>query len=118
MSICINTVKLRKQIEITPSMGDLCKYIEDVEQFAETKPNIALDSAKSLLESLSKRFWADRKITQAKDKDNFHQTVKQAIRAAEAIKSINDTSSLEKLLSGFSSIAQGIGEMRNKYGFY
>ncbi len=118
MSICVDIVKIRKLIEITPSMGDLCKYIDDIEQFAETKPNIALDSAKSLLESLSKRFLADRKIIQSKDKDDFHHTLRQAIKSAETIKDIKDTSSLKKLLSGFSSIAQGIGEMRNKYGFY
>ena len=71
MSICINTVKLRKLIEITPSMGNLCKHIEDVEQYAETEPNIALESAKSLLESLSKRFLSDRKLYKQKIKITF-----------------------------------------------
>ncbi|MBR6389113.1 MAG: abortive infection family protein [Opitutales bacterium] len=103
-------------IEITPSMGDLCKYIEDIETFAETKPNIALDSAKSLLESISKTILADRKIIPTKD--DFHKVVRDAIASAETIKSIQDGNSVLKLLSGFTAISNAIGELRNKYGFY
>ncbi len=116
MSICIETGKIRELIGNTPSMGELCTYITDIETYARTKPHIALDSAKLLLESLSKTILADRKI--APINDDFHKVVRDAIESAETIKGIKDSQSVKNLLSGFSTISNAIGYLRNKYGFY
>ena len=54
--------KLKQWIDRMPMLSGLSVYIDLIERHQTNNPNIALDAAKSLLESLAKTILTDRGI--------------------------------------------------------
>jgi hypothetical protein len=88
--------KLKQWIDRMPILSGLSVYIDLIERHQAENPNVALDAAKSLLESLAKTILTDRGISFEHDSE-VKFLVKEAVRTAKVMEIISqiDTSFLE-----------------------
>lgn len=107
--------KLREQIARNPSYSDLLKHLDYMERFRISDPSLALDAAKSLLESLAKTMLADRKIA-LNENDSIQTVIKKAVKTSQALASLSDNDSVQKIVNGMETASVGIGTLRNSFG--
>lgn len=107
--------KLKQWIDRMPILSGLSVYIDLIERHQATNPNVALDAAKSLLESLAKTILTDRGISFEHD-SGVKFLVKEAVRTAKVMENISGTDSLQRIVQGFDTIANAIGTLRNRHG--
>ena len=107
--------KLKQWIDRMPMLTGLSVYIDLIERHQTVNPNIALDAAKSLLESLAKTILTDRGIAFEHDSE-VKFLVKEAVKTAKVMENISDAPSLQRIIQGFDTVANAIGTLRNGYG--
>lgn len=111
--------RLKEAIEGKDRWGDLNTYISLVQSNIESNSNVALDGAKSILESISKTILEDKSIPYESDsKVGF--LVKQAFNSLPVFTKISeeDLENARSILGSFENIARVIGEFRNNHGFF
>ena len=107
--------RLKQWIDRMPMLSGLSVYIDLIERHQTNNPNIALDAAKSLLESLAKTILTDRGIHFKHDSE-VKFLVKEAVKTAKVMENISDPDSLQRIVQGFDTIANAIGTLRNSFG--
>lgn len=97
----------------------LDEYITLIEQNKNTNPNIALDAAKSLLESISKTILEDKNIAYDSD-SKVGKLVKKAFDSLPVFSKISekDQISTKSILGSLENLSKAIGEFRNRHGFF
>ena len=111
--------KLKKAIEGKDRWNGLISSISLIEENQISNPNISLDGAKSILETISKTILADKNIGFNTD-STLGYLVKLAFSSLPIITKLNslDVQNTKSLLGSFENIARVIGEFRNTYGFF
>lgn len=109
--------KIKDIIERAPQWSDLRSYIELIDQNRESNPNVALDGAKSLLETIAKTILADRGVTYS-PQDSIEKLVKMAARALPSFVVLEqqDQDTVLRIVSSLGSVAGGVGTLRNRHG--
>lgn len=111
--------KLRKSVEGKSRWDGLEPYILLVEQNKESDPNVALDGAKSLVESISKTILTDKGIVY-ESTWNIQKIVKTAFESLPVFQKVaqEDLNSAKAVIGSFENISRVIGEFRNTQGFF
>lgn len=111
--------KLRKAITGKDRWSVLEEYIIVIEQNKVTNPNVALDGAKSLLESVSKTILEDKGVLYAED-SKLPYLVKKSYDALPIFAKLTevDQESARKVLGSLENISRVVGEFRNRHGFF
>lgn len=112
-------LKLRAAIEGKDQWQGLISHISLVESNRERNPNIALDGAKSILETISKTILINKGVV-CKDDLSIGALVKLAFKNIPVFTSLEaqDAECSTKILSALSTVCSGLGEFRNSYGFF
>lgn len=112
-------IKLKEVIKDKSQWEELNTYIELIENNQDKQPNIALDGAKSLLETVSKTILEDKGIEYEHD-ENISKLVKSAFDTFPIFSLLEnrDAQSSKAILGAFSTITKHIGEFRNRHGFF
>lgn len=111
--------KLKEAIIGRDRWNGLQSYILLVEQNKEIDPNVALDGAKSIVESISKTILADKGIV-CDQNWSVQKVVKTAFESLPVFKKITqeELESAKCVIGSFSNIAQVLGQFRNSHGFF
>lgn len=111
--------KLRVSIQGKDRWSGLEPYIILVEQNRESDPNVSLDGAKSIIESVSKTILKDKNIEYEKSSD-FHKLIKKAFESLPVFSKISteELNSAKNIIGSFENISKAIGEFRNTHGFF
>lgn len=111
--------KLRNSIDGKDRWSGLLPYIVLVEENKESDPNVALDGAKSIVESVAKTILEDKAIKYAPATD-IQKLVKMAFEALPVFSKIStkDLNSAKSILGSFETVTRVIGEFRNAHGFF
>src|SRR3989338_3218316 len=109
--------KVKAAVESSEKWSGLRSYLDLVDANKESEPGIALDGAKSLVESVAKTVLADRGLAYAGN-DSFGKLVKMATRSLPSFSVLEtqDADSLMQLVSGLESVAVSVGTLRNRHG--
>ncbi len=109
--------KAKAAIESSEKWSGLRAYLELVEINKEVEPGIALDGAKSLIESVAKTILADRGILYGGN-DGVGKLVKMAINSLPSFSVLEtqDANAVIRIISGLESISSSIGTLRNRHG--
>lgn len=91
-----------------------------LQRIAQSDPPLAIGTAKELVESTAKTVLQERGL-QVDDKQNLPVLVKQAqdalgLHPATAQPGPDGTGAVKRILGGLTSVAVGLGELRNLYG--
>jgi hypothetical protein len=111
--------KLTETIEGKERWNGLVSYIELIDLNRQQNPNVALDSAKSILESVAKTILADKNVDcDVNWKLGF--LVKKAFSSLSVFSKLQDkdSSNARSIISSFENISRNIGEFRNNHGFF
>lgn len=110
--------KLKKIIEEKSHWIKLNDYIEIIEQKITTNPNLALDAAKSLLETISATILKDRGV-EFNSSEDFHKKIKKTLESLEIISqgSRINRDAMAQIINGFTNITKQIGTLRNTHGY-
>ncbi len=110
--------KLRNSIQGKERWNGLESYILSVEHNRETDPNVALDGAKSIIESVSKTILEDKGISYTST--DLHKLVKTVFESLPVFFKISeqDLKSAKSVVGSFENIGRVIGEFRNNHGFF
>jgi len=97
----------------------LMPYITLIEDNKVSNPNVALDGAKTLLESISKTILADKGID-VKPNSDLSFLVKKAFHSIPVAQKISteDETRVKSMLGSLENISKNVGEFRNDYGFF
>ncbi|NQV93357.1 abortive infection family protein [Candidatus Kaiserbacteria bacterium] len=108
---------IKLAIEENEKWTNLHSYIELIEQNCDSNQGVALDGAKSLLESISKTILADRGIVYAPDA-SLGRLVKDAVRSLPSFDILDkqDADVVVRIVSGLESVSSSIGSLRNRHG--
>lgn len=111
--------KLKEAIQGKERWQNLSSYILLVENNHESNPNISLDGAKSILESISKTILEDKGIQYEPDSE-VRFLVKKAFESLPVFSklSVQDLGSAKSIIGSFENITRVIGEFRNSHGFF
>lgn len=111
--------RLISAIEGKEQWNSLNVPIRLIEEHRSEHTNIALDNAKSILESISKTILANKNLPFSHDED-FSALVKKAFKALPFIEDINnkDNECAMSIINSFGNIVKQIGTFRNQYGFF
>lgn len=109
--------KAKTAVESSDKWSGLQAYLDLVEANRETEPGVALDGAKSLVESVAKTVLADRGVTYATD-DSFGKLVKMAVRSLPSftVLETQDADTVVRMVGGLENVATSIGTLRNRHG--
>jgi hypothetical protein len=110
--------RLTRLIEAKPKWAELHEYVEIVEAKLESNPNLALDAAKSLIESIANTILADNEVDYERN-DSLSKKVKCTYKSLDMFKHLsqkNNQASMN-MLSSLANISESIGVFRNSYGF-
>lgn len=110
--------KNKKIIEEKSHWNKSNDYIKIIEKKVTTNPNLALDAAKSLLETISTTILNDRAI-QFNLNDDIQKKIKKTL---ESLEIINQSSRINKdamsqIINSFTNITKQIGTLRNTHGY-
>lgn len=112
--------KSKKEIEDYLSDEYVVKQINIMESAIENSPELAIGTAKELIETICHTILAERKIETDKNWDLLQllkQTTKQLNLTPEGIPDEAKASkSIKSILGSLTTVVQGIGELRNQYG--
>ncbi len=101
------------------------QYIENqirrIENSITSDPDLAIGTCKELVESCCKTILTERSVYFEDKSDDLPKLVKLTLKELNLIpESVQDSAkgsdTIKRILSNLSSILQGIGELRNKYG--
>ncbi|OFZ71311.1 MAG: hypothetical protein A2451_10190 [Bdellovibrionales bacterium RIFOXYC2_FULL_39_8] len=101
------------------------KYIENqirrIENSIDSDPDLAIGTSKELVESCCKTILAERAVHFDDKSDDLPKLVKLTLKELNLIPdsiqdSVKGADIIKRILSNLSSVLQGIGELRNKYG--
>jgi hypothetical protein len=111
--------RLRKAIEGKSQWLDLESYIVLVEENISSNPNVAIDGAKSVLESIAKTILENKGIDYKPDTD-LNKLIKLAFRCLPEFSALSarDQQSSIKIITSLESISYSIGDLRNRHGFF
>lgn len=111
--------RLKDSIEGKERWSGLLPYIVLVEENKESDPNISLDGAKSIVESVAKTILEDKAIKYAPATD-VQKLVKMAFEALPVFSKIStsDLDSAKSILGSFENVTKVIGTFRNSHGFF
>lgn len=111
--------RLRECIQNKDRWSELNSFILLIEENEIANPNIALDSAKTLLESISKTILNDKSVSFDAD-SNLGWLVKQAFSSLPVFSKlgVEDVNSAKSILGSFENITRCVGEFRNTHGFF
>lgn len=115
----VNTANLKKYIEDNLDMAHIKKHIERIEKNIDSDPALAISESKSLIESCCKTILKQLSIDYGKlNVVNLTKlTMKQLKLLPENIDhKAKGGESVKKILGSLSTIAHGMGELRNLYG--
>lgn len=110
--------KLRNSIQGKERWSSLESYIILVEHNRETDPSVALDGAKSIIESVSKTILEDKGVSHIGT--DLHKLVKTVFESLPVFSKISeqDLASAKSVVGSFENIGRVIGEFRNSHGFF
>ena len=100
-------------------------YIENqirrIENSIDSDPDLAIGTSKELVESCCKTILTERSVQFEDKSDDLPKLVKLTLKELNLMpESIQDSAKgsdiIKRILSNLSSVLQGIGELRNKYG--
>lgn len=111
--------KLTTAIQGKTRWDGLVSYINLVEQNKEADPNVALDGAKSLVESISKTILADKWVF-CEESWSVQKVVKKAFESLPVFQKITEEEleSAKCVIGSFENIVRVLGEFRNTHGFF
>jgi hypothetical protein len=101
------------------------QYIENqirrIENSVTSDPDLAIGTSKELIESCCKTILTERSVNFEDKNDDLPKLVKLTLKELNLVpESIQDSAkgsdTIKRILSNLSSVLQGIGELRNKYG--
>lgn len=95
--------------------------IRRIENSINTDPDLAIGTAKELVESCCKTVLTNRSVQFDDKSDDLPKLVKLTLKELNLVpEAIHDSAKgsdvIKRILSNLSSVLQGIGELRNKYG--
>lgn len=112
--------KSKKEIEDYLSDEYVVKQINIMESAIENSPELAIGTAKELIETICHTILTERKIETDKNWDLLQllkQTTKQLNLTPEGIPDEAKASkTIKSILGSLTTVVQGIGELRNQYG--
>jgi len=110
--------KTRKILERKDYWRGLCEYVDDIEKYINTNPNIVIDKSKSLIETVCKTILWD-KWEEIKN-DDFPKIVKQTLEKLPfySFLSDKDQERTKSIIWSIWNIIKNIWEFRNNYWFY
>lgn len=99
----------------------MSRQIKRMESSIETDPDLAIGTAKELVETCCKTILKERHVSFFEKGDDLPKLVKMTLKELNLVpRSIPDSAkgseTIKRILSNLSSVLQGIGELRNKYG--
>lgn len=108
--------KLRNAISNKENWSALSARIDIVEKEFYHNADIAMDTAKSILESVAKTILNDKGVEF--DDEDFHVLVKRAVESLPVYGLVEskDRESIKRIASSISSVVNGIGEIRSRHG--
>lgn len=111
--------KLRDSIQGKDRWNGLFNYITLIEENRESDPNVALDGAKSILESISKTILEDKNITCDISLD-VQKLIKKAFESLPVFSKVSqeDLDRAKSILGSLENVTKIIGEFRNSHGFF
>lgn len=111
--------KLKEAIVGKERWTVLESYITLIEQNKETDPNVALDGAKSIVESVSKTILADKGIVCGQNW-SINKVVKTAFESLPVFRKITkeELESAKSVIGSFENIICVLGKFRNTHGFF
>jgi len=111
--------KLKASIEGKKQWEGLLQTIALVESNRDSNPNVVLDGAKSILESIAKTILTTKGIAYDPD-SSVGYLVKLAFKNLPVFSEMEarDTECSAKILSALSTVCTALGEFRNLYGFF
>ena len=111
--------KLKKAIKEKKRWEELSKSIELVDNNRLDNPNIALDAAKTILESIAKTILTDKSIKYESD-SKIQFLVKRSFETLPIFSKLGDkdSKSAKSIIGSFENITKEIGAFRNSYGFF
>ena len=111
--------KLKKAIKEKQRWEELSKSIELVDNNRLDNPNIALDAAKTILESIAKTILTDKSIKYESD-SKIQFLVKESFENLPIFSKLRDqdSKSAKSIIGSFENITKKIGAFRNRYGFF
>ena len=111
--------KLKKAIKEKKRWEELSKSIELVDNNRLDNPNIALDAAKTILESIAKTILTDKSIKYESD-SKIQFLVKRSFETLPIFSKLGDKDlkSAKSIIGSFENITKKIGAFRNSYGFF
>lgn len=109
-----------KEILSGTDVGYVTQQITRMESAVNLDPELAIGTAKELVETCCKSILLERNVSYSKS-DDLPKLVKAAVRELELTpRDIPDTAkasdTIKRLLSNMASITQGVAELRNQYG--
>jgi len=109
--------KLTSIIENKEQWNELNIYIDLITENRKSNPNIALDGAKSIMETICKTILGNKGIA-FNSCEKLGKLIKDTYNSLPFISYINSTDSnnARQILSSFETIAKNIGEFRNTHG--
>lgn len=112
--------KSKKEIEDYLSDEYVVKQINIIESAIENSPELAIGTAKELIETICHTILTERKVETDKNWDLLQllkQTTKQLNLTPEGIPDEAKASkTIKSILGSLTTVVQGIGELRNQYG--
>lgn len=112
--------KSKKEIEDYLSDEYVVKQINIMESAIENSPELAIGTAKELIETICHTILTERKVETDKNWDLLQllkQTTKQLNLTPEGIPDEAKASkTIKSILGSLTTVVQGIGELRNQYG--
>ncbi len=112
--------KSKKDIANVLSDEYVIKQINLMEGAIENSPELAIGTAKELIETICKTVLEERKVEIDKNWDLLQllkQTTKQLQLTPDGIPdSINAAKSIKSILGSLTTVVQGLSELRNQYG--
>lgn len=111
--------RTKKAIEGKAQWSDLYSYFRLIEDSLTANPNVAIDGAKSMLESVAKTILENKGIAYSPDSD-LNRLVKQAYQSLPEflVLESRDQQSTLRILSALENIGTGVGALRNNHGFF
>lgn len=116
----INLESLKSKAE-TFNLQYMSRQIKRMESAIETDPDLAIGTAKELVETCCKTILKERSVSFDEKSDDLPKLVKTTLKELNLVPesisdSIKGSDTIKRILSNLSSVLQGIGELRNKYG--
>lgn len=111
--------RLKNTISGKEQWNGLSDFIQSIEQNRRANPNVSLDAAKSLLESICKTILTNKGIGFRSD-SKLGYLVKQTFGCLPVFQSLEakDVEAAKGIIGSLETIGAKIGEFRNEHGFF